>query len=265
MKKSLGKSIGFHFVYLYRDEKGKPFYVGYGGKADRAAAHWAGSHNAATDQAISSRTFTLEVAGPFDSEATGRAVETAMISALHPECNLTQGESRWRFRPFGVPLAFADRVTEEPLELLEFVKRQAKPKRPVLFVRINSTDFAEQRGYRVDAPPNDEQLLQRVDRWWQLRNRIAKWSNSPKNAPKLLIGVYGGPGSQLVIASVLIDHERWNLAKGAGHGLVVVPVRPTKDLDAYGLRGYRIARTAGMKFGSFRQKQFRILDVDGKF
>src|SRR2546430_15561681 len=92
-----------HFVYLYRDERGRAQYVGYGERAARASSHLRESHNPGLSEFIQSGKFSIEVAGPYETEKIGRTVETALISALKPVLNVIQGSSADRFRPLGVP------------------------------------------------------------------------------------------------------------------------------------------------------------------
>src|SRR4051794_6528136 len=92
-----------HYVYLYRDDRGKVRYVGYGRKPGRASVHQSRSHNDALNAFLSKGKYALEIAGPFGSEETGRAVESALISALAPDLNRAPGQTRWTFRPLGVP------------------------------------------------------------------------------------------------------------------------------------------------------------------
>jgi hypothetical protein len=40
----------------------------------------------------------------------GRAVETALISALDPRFNRAEGATKHRFRPLGVPENFSERI-----------------------------------------------------------------------------------------------------------------------------------------------------------
>ena len=71
-----------HFVYLFRDRRGKARYCGYGKSPERAVSHVSGSHRPELEAFLRTEKYTLEVAGPFGDRDTGLAVETALITAL---------------------------------------------------------------------------------------------------------------------------------------------------------------------------------------
>jgi hypothetical protein len=253
-----------HYVYLYRDERGRPRYVGYGKAQTRASVHLTRSHNRALAAFIAKGKYNLEIAGPFGSEAAGRAVETALISALKPDLNVDPGQTRWRFRPLGVPERFADRLLLPPLLREEFLKRRAgQVPCPVIFVRINERDFEDGRvGYNAAHPPTDRQILERMDKWWSLSRFAEVWSNRPSTSPKTLIAISGRPGAQIVAGALRIDRSGWERAEHDG-ALYVVPTEGPRDLDALGLRGRRVSADADIKFGPFRNQSFLILNCDG--
>ncbi len=112
-----------YFVYVYRDLDGKAQYVGYGGRVLRATSHQSASHNRLLAAFLGRRKFLLEACGPFGSERTGRAVETALISALRPRLNRNQGESKWRLWPIGVPENLVERLVSEPLTRKDLLRR----------------------------------------------------------------------------------------------------------------------------------------------
>ena len=213
---------------------------------------------------LDAREYRIEIAGPFEDERTGRAVETALISTLNPEFNVDPGPSRWRFRPLGVPLEFADRQVEPELMLGDFLSAQGQAPAPVLFVIVTSVDFADERvGYNPANPPTDAQIRPRVDRWWQLQRFLPAWSANPESSPGLLIGVFGSPGRQTVIASARIDRSRWEDAELFGGGKISVPLVEPTALDAFSLRGRRIGRGAGLMFGGIPAQFFIFLGADG--
>jgi len=240
-------------------------YVGYGRDTDRATSHLAGSHNAGLNEFLAARDYRIEIAGPFDSELTGLSVETALISALKPDLNIDPGRSEWRFRPLGVPVAFAERQVQPELGLMDFVAAQGDDSAPVLFVIVTRVDFPGDRvGYDPAQPPSDEDLRLRVDRWWQLQRWLPEWTADPASSPGLLVGVFGSPGRQMVIASARVDRGGWASAERQSGGLVRIPLLHPEDLDAFSLRGRRIARDAGIRFGSFSSQFFVRLGVDGR-
>lgn len=255
-----------HFVYLYRDERGRPRYVGYGERPDRASSHLTGSHNPGLAEFVQRGKFSIEVAGPYDTEKIGRTVETALISALKPDLNVVQGSSLDRFRPLGVPPEFGLRLSMPPLCRGDFLVAQGSTPSPVIFVSVGTRDFGDGRvGYDLASPPRDEQILERVDRWWQLKSSIPSWISSPEDSPGLLVGIHGRPGAQFVIASVLIARDQWSGAEPFpyGEGKVRVPVLPTPNLDGFELRGRRIHRDAGIAFEGVAAGFFSILDRNG--
>ena len=191
-----------HFVYIYHEEgrSGRPVYIGYGRSAMRASQHLVASHNPALNQFLASRRYRISIAGPFSTEETGRAVETALISALEPIFNEDGGERNWRFRPLGVPVQFGDRQTAAELALPDFLTAQGPSPRPVLFVIVNTLDLAYdgRAGYDPATPPEDVVVRIRVDRWWQLGKLIPGWINAPDQSPGVLVGVFGSPGRRTV-------------------------------------------------------------------
>jgi len=252
-----------HYVYLYRDTKGKPRYVGYGKGTSRASDHLSESHNPALNDFLAHGKYTLEIAGPFGTEETARAVETALISALQPEYNRDPGQPRWRFRPLGVPEHFAHRLGLPPLTRVDFLQQDEGTHRcPVLFVRISGENFEDGRvGYDPATPPTDDQILERMDRWWQLGQHVAAWRVEPERSPAVVVGVHGKPGAQIVIGTVNIDRSRWATAQEDG-GYYQIPTSGPRDLDALELRGRRISADARIKFGSFSRQSFIILGCD---
>jgi hypothetical protein len=253
-----------HYVYLYRDEGGQPRYVGYGELVTRASVHLIKSHNPNLAAFVLEKKFTIEVAGPFESEAVGRTVETTLISALKPDLNVVQGSSDSRFRPLGVPKEYASRLQERPLLLEDFISVQGTLSKPALFVTVGDKDFGDGRtGYNPANPPSDEQVLKRVDRWWQLSRHSPEWVVSANESPSLLIGVNGKPGTQIVIASILIDRNGWNNVESIGEGKISVPTLPTPNLDAFKFRGRRIDKAAGIAFGGIPAAFFMVLKSNG--
>lgn len=257
---------GHHYVYLYRDLKKKPRYVGYGKTTGRAVKHLSLSHNDNLNAFLQSQDFTLEIAGPFNDEQMARGVETALISALQPDCNIDPGQALWRFRPLGVPEIFAERLSLPALRKADFSKLQRKEKAAFLFVKISEKDFDEEDGtrfgYNPAYPPSDNQILERMDKWWQLGKHIAQWSSDPKKSPLVLIGINGRPGGQVIIGSAFVDRDSWHETKSE-NGFYVIPTLKTSGLDALSLRGRRISKEANIKFGAFFSQIFLILNPDG--
>ncbi len=245
-----------HFVYLYRDQKGNPRYVGYGENSDRALSHMTQTHNVALEQLLQNSPFTLEIAGPFDSPETARSVETALISALEPSANSAQGQTQHRFRPIGVPLRFAAQFSLPPLSRDELMAPLQRLDSPCFFaVLIQQADFDEgkdgiRRGYDPANPSSDEEILARAERWWPLRRRLEKWKANASQSPAILLAVHGKPGAQFIIASVLLDRHNWDLAAPdpENPSRFQVPTLLTPQLNAENLRGRRIAPEVGLRF-----------------
>ena len=257
---------GNHYVYLYRDLQRKPRYIGYGKTSGRAVKHLSLSHNDNLNAFLESQNFTLEIAGPFEDEQTARSVETALISALQPDCNIDPGQARWRFRPLGVPENFAERLSLPKLEKTDFSKIQRKEKASLIFVKISDKNFEDgdsvRVGYNPANPPSDNQILARMDKWWQLGKHTAQWSDDSSKSPFVLIGINGRPGGQFIVGSVFVDREKWQKAKPE-NGLYSIPTIKTLNLDALDLRGRRIDKAANIKFGAFTSQIFLILNPDG--
>lgn len=257
------KSSAEHYVYLYRDSHGKVRYVGYGSSSWRATSHLTGSHNEQLNNFLRDPKYRIEISGPFDNEETGRAVETALISVLKPDFNVNPGRREWRFRPLGVPLGVADRQIEGELQLIEFLSKQGKEPTPVLFVIVTDVVLRDGRyGYDPANPPSDEQIRDRIDRWWQLGQFLPKWRANPKESPGLLIGVFGSPGRQTVIASARIEQAAWAKADESSHCRLSVPLVEPLNLDAFELRGRRVAREAGLRFGGIPAQFYIRLNLN---
>jgi len=237
-----------------------------GERPSRATAHLIASHNPGLAEFVSSNKFTIEVAGPFATEEVGRAVETVLISALEPDLNIIQGSSAARLRPLGVPVEFAPRLSLPPMKREDFISVQGNNPMPIMFVFIGQQDFGDGRvGYDPANPPSDEQVLERVEKWWQIQRFLPEWSTDPQGSPGVLIGVHGKPGAQMVIASLMIDRSGWNSDESfeRGEGKIRVPTLPTRNLDAFEIRGRRIDRASGIAFEGFPAGFFVLLSPDG--
>lgn len=242
-----------HFVYLYRDQSGKARYVGYGQDSERALSHLAQTHNLALETLLQDENLKLEIAGPFDSRETAMAVETALISALRPDANIAPGHANHRFRPIGVPPQFAERFAQGPLSRDDLLARLSSHDSPsFLCVLIQNVDFDDgeggvRRGYEPANPLKDDELLERVTRWWPIRRKREMWAENSQQSPAILLGVHGKPGAQFIIASILTDRRGWRLQPDS-EARLEVPTLSTPNLDAAELRGRRISPDAGLRF-----------------
>jgi hypothetical protein len=249
-----------HFVYIYRDRQGKPRYVGYGQPAERSISHMGESHNPRLNSFIRNKWFRIEIAGPYESETTGLAVETGLISTLKPDLNDHRGKSDWRFRPIGLPARLAKRWTQRALNRRNFLTVQGSRAFPVLFVRVTESDLPDGRiGYRLENPPSDREIRERVEKWWVVGRYLSNWARNPECSPGLLIGVYGRPGAQFVIASMRIDRSNWDNVESRRGGGRRIPLLRPNDIDAFILRGRRISRTAKLTFGNRSNQSFILL------
>ncbi len=261
-----------YFVYVYRDRDGNPVYFGQGLRALRPADHFENSHNRKFSDWIAEQgdQYRVEIIGPLGSQVMADAIETALISACLPAkalgrnfFNISRGLSEYRFRPYGVPEAFASRITQR-IGAPEFLK-VVKEFGPILFVRINqhTPDIGNAApGYDLANPPSDEQILARVVGNWQIGRFLALWGANPELSPALLVGVTGGPSSQVIISSSEIDRARWHHVVPGQNGLVKVPVMGA-GIDAARLRGHGIDSNFGLRFDRARHAFFRIFDAGG--
>jgi predicted GIY-YIG superfamily endonuclease len=262
-----------HYVYLYRTKAGKPLYVGYGASVVRSAAHLSKqAHNEKLSAALRQHPdHTLEIGGPFGDEHSARSVETALISAYRHEstlCNVNKGHHTWRFRPLGVPNEFVQRV-DQPALAGDDLCTMARRARGLIIVNIHDRDLGDGRAGDLLADiPDDAQIAERMDRWWQLRGHaIRTWRDTSADSPGLLVGVSGRGSLRMVIASIEIDRRGWREAIDAGErgGLLRIPhdAANLRRLDRYQIRGRRIDVAAGIDFGRFRHETFIVLDATG--
>ena len=267
-RKNVGES-NYHFVYVYRDnnKKGKVRYVGYGKEIERASSR---NHSKQFLDFIDNNKFTLKYAGPYESEQTGKAVETALIGMASPDLNseMAPGPSKFQFRPLGIPEAFASRLSEPRLTINDLITLGNGQAVPILFVKISDRDFEDfdpRRGYQLDSPSSDADILARMDSWWQIGKYAKIWKDHPEQSAKVLVGIAGTPAHQIIIGAVAIDPEGWKIIQPSHGQLYVVPLMLKNiHLDAYGLRGRLISPDVGIRFGAIRSQFQVLLDSDGK-
>jgi hypothetical protein len=140
-----------------------------------------------------------------------------------------------------------------------------------LFVFINDQDFEDGRkGFHPEKIPSDEEILNRMEKYWQLKHRLKKWDANPKEFPKILVGVAGPIESRRIIGAARIHFQlngKWqhDEAHLHGRGRVTVPIDRTDkiDLDYLGLRGKRISPDSGLRFNSFPQAEYKIFPPQG--
>lgn len=265
-KKQGVRRPGQHYVYLVRDLDDRIRYVGYGRRPSRATAHLYRSHNPDLGRFLRTRPYKIEIAGPFRTEEVGRAVEAAMISVLGTEFNEKHdGNPEWRFRPLGVPDLYAERLLQRPLQKADFAKRSQRG--PTLFVHIGEEAFDDGRpGYNPALPPTDDEIRERIDRWWQLERYREVWARSHERSPHLLVAIHGAPGAQIVIAAARIDRSAWRRAETCpeGGGKISIPLSSGADLDAFAFRGRRVDAKAGLRFDGITAGFYIILYPSGR-
>ena len=253
-----------HFVYIYRDASGKACYVGYGQSNEQAFENMARTHNKRFRELTNSKSLTLEIAGPYDSQDTALAVESALLSAIVPAVNSERGQTIHRFRPMGVPPQYAQRFALSPLgrdDLIEMLDENNSPS--FLCVHVADIDFVGadgivRRGYDPAHPPSDEEIANRVKRFWLLETKLESWKRNPMQSPAILLGIHGELGEQFVFAALATDRENWDKAARSpeDESRYEVPVKPAHGLDVAALRGRRIARKVGLKFNADGVRMF---------
>jgi hypothetical protein len=259
-----------YYVYIFRDERGIPRYVGRGKDSQRPMAHGTLSgHNKDLDHWIQEGRFSLEICGPFPNEETSQIVEGAVMSALSQTPRLKEqlynkvsGHSAGQFRPIAVPLHLAGRSVQPSLTTGD-LDELTNSDNPLLFVYINGSDFSDGRkGYDVAHIPEDAEIADRAEKFWQLARFLPDWRRNPNTAPTHLVAVSGPRERRFVVAcsEILLDEVGfWRISENMIHpgGLVTVPIKGS-DLDALELRGRRISADVPITFGSFRHSVFRL-------
>ena len=253
-----------HFVYIYRDASGKVCFIGYGESSEQAFARMAQTHNKRLRELVNSKSLTLEIAGPYDSQTMALAVESALLSAIVPGAESARGETIHRFRPLGVPPQFAQRFAMAPLgrdDLIEIMDEANSPS--FLCVHVENIDFEDangvlRRGFEPSNPPSDAEIANRVKRWWLLETKLADWKRNPMQSPAILLGIHGDLDNQFVLASIATDRENWDAAArfAEDESRYEVPIKDTLGLDVAALRGRRISRKVGLKFNADGVKIF---------
>jgi hypothetical protein len=255
-----------HYVYLYRNPKGKALYVGYGANHRRATIHSSRSHNKTLESFLRKNKYTVDIAGPFLSKTTGCAVETALISVLRPEFNVHPGSTECRFRPLGLPNDFADRVLLPALSRRDVFRHigRSESVTSVLLVYVGDKEFEDGRKpYNPANPPKEDEILERMDRWWQIGRHIEHWRKNASESPAVLIGLSGPPKDRFIIGAIKIYQVKWDSVDKDG-GLYSIPTTEPNDLDAFGLRGRKISPEANLKFGGWTSQFFIILKRNGR-
>ncbi|MDP2357833.1 MAG: hypothetical protein Q8M31_17465 [Beijerinckiaceae bacterium] len=258
------------YVYLYRDERGNPRYVGRGKNSVRSLAHGTLSgHNSDLDDWLKASKFSLEICGPFESEDICCTVESALISCLvqtprlaNDFFNKSLGVSKGQFRPAAVPAAFMDRPQEPALTRSDF-DRFIDDGLRFLFVYINASKFSDGRkGYDIADIPSDDEIASRSEKYWQLSKKIEGWRSKQTHFPTHLVALSGPKERRFVVGcSEIIRNTSgcWVMLDNMFHaeGMVTVPIE-RKNLDALGMRGRHLSSSMPIAFNSFRHSVFQL-------
>lgn len=248
-----------HCVYLYREPKTqKIVYVGRGARPGRAVQHTGGSHNPGLNAIIDGGDYSVELAGPYGTAEAAAAVEAALISALRlPTAqavltNAAQGDGP-RFRPFGVPSEFTDRLLLPHLTVPEVGALTGG----ALIVRNSfGGELAPGRPRLDPLHPQDDVIAENLSRYWQITRLVAGWVSDPSICPAVILSAAGPTRHRFVAGASFIDTGRI----GTGDPKEV-PLAQPLDLDACGLRGRMLS---GVKFDLGRQSHFLWVTAGGE-
>ena len=247
------------YVYLYRTQAGQPRYVGYGMTPARAMSHPGHSHNDEFRAWLSRGDYRLEISGPYRDEREGKAVESALISALKPSFNIALGDGP-RFVPLGVPPELADRPSMSALDLPEIGRVTGG----ALLVYLAAGDFLRDGRRKFDpALPRDEDVLSNIEGVWEIGRHLDEWKADPSKSPQVLVGVHGkSVKHRFIVGAVAIDTASWGRAdlEVPERQRWRVPVVRPIDLDRGALRGRRVE---GVRFGQFSSRLHIWVDGDG--
>jgi hypothetical protein len=202
--------------------------------------------------------------GPLGSKTMADAVETALISACKPATqlrlmNVQPGVGAFMFRSYGVPDELAHRIAEPcgHEELTALVEACGR----MMFVKVHQKEHP----LRFDPAnlPDDDVIRQRIQGSWQIGSYREQWIKNADLSPRLLVGVTGVGGSQIIIASAKIDVEGWTSVQPEPGNLYKVPLVPADSLDAASLRGRPIRSDFELKFDRARYGHFRLFGSGG--
>ena len=181
-----------HYVYIYREKNGIPFYIGRGMRTGRAVSHTGPqAHNDALKERLyTNQDYFIEISGPFGTELAAAQIESALISAIKSIpgvklLNKVAGISEALFRPIGVPSVFSDRASMPELgedELKSITKSQS-----MLLVYVTDKHASDGRkGVDLAEPPTSIEILARIEKWWQLNSKMPEWKAHPDKIPDVL-------------------------------------------------------------------------------
>ena len=273
MNEAIGSLRNEQFVYVIRDpETYEVRYIGRGKHLDRPLSHLKGSHNEGLNKfltALARQNIApiIEWAGPYNDEISAKSVEAALIS-VHWSKRLLNKRLEDRllsFRSFTIPPNLTKRQYDDRLS-----RAQVRKMGGALVVYVNAKNFHEDR--RSGALPKlnvtDDEICDRVSKWWQISQEVSEWKTGSVAQPKYLIGLTGPTERRWVFASMEINHGGWPDASPP-HGLWQVPVRNKRPYnDAGGMRGRLvvagqfgpvITASGHRRFNSFRHSVFDVI------
>jgi len=247
-----------HCVYLYRaPTTQKIVYVGRGATPGRAVQHTGGSHNPGLSAIIDTGDYSVELAGPYQTPEAAAAVEAALISALRLPTsqaaltNAAHGDGP-RFRPFGVPSDYSDRLLLPPLTVAEIGVMTGG----ALIVRNSfGGELAPGRPRLDPLHPQDDVIAENLRRYWLLQRLVPGWVADPTTCPKVILSAAGPPKHRFVPGASLIDVARIGTGDPKD-----VPLAEPLALDAFDLRGRMLS---GVRFDLGRQSHFMWVTADG--
>lgn len=127
--------------------------------------------------------------------------------------------------------------------------------------------FVHERAHHLRFDPanlaTDDVIRQRIQGFWQIGRYRQQWVKDAGSSPRLLVGVSGVGGSQIIIASAEIDVDGWASTQPRPGRLYEVLLARAASLDAANLRGRPIRSDFALKFDRARYGHFRIFDADG--
>jgi hypothetical protein len=255
------------FVYIFRDKRGNPIYVGRGRTSNRPFAHTSDrAHNDQLTALLKNISdYSIEISGPFGSERIAALVEGVVISAFNKTPALAKrlqnkngGNSQAHFRPIGVPSEFADQATKVPLTKSDILNL-TNGKRALL-VYVNEKNFSDGRiGVNLVNPPSSEQIKERMVKWWQIGRSISKWKSNNEETPSILIAVSGTVHHRIVVGSLEINTTPTFLDwESNERGFWKIPTRFDDNLNYKNIRGRRLNQEIST-FGGVPSKFYKII------
>ena len=163
-----------------------------------------------------------------------------------------------------LPARYKPRWPMPLLSVDELWQHQIPDPKPILLVKVNEDIKDGRPGYDPSKPVDDSAILARVEKSWALQKHMDEWIKKPELSPGLLLGVFGKPGEQFIIASLVIDQNNWRSAKRDGERFIV-PILQKDEMDAFKLRFRRIRSDAKIGFNITPDGECGIIDSSKRF